>query len=251
MERKYSDKVVGIIKELMAKNYKSSSICDILLNRYNIKVSSSDLTPIRKGEAYIDVRSELNQIIKNNYPILIDENKQSTIKEIKWALVEGFNEDEIIKTYKISKILLLKIKLGYSPYFNIAPEFNSALELKYKRKKKANINDRVVFQIKKEFVNCKGDIQLNQLADKYKIDSGSISNILNFKCYESVGSSYNERIQRIKKKMADKKISILDEKKKAKIKKERLKISELKQKNNVIASKIKNYESKIKELLAP
>lgn len=250
MKRKYSDKVVGMIKELIAKNYKSSSIVDIMFNKYNIKVSSSDLHGIRTGDAYADVKTDLNQIIKTNYKTDLDENRINMIADIKWFLVNDCTEEEIIKTYNISNPLLLKIKMGHSPYYNIASDLNSEMEIKFKRKKKANINDRVVIQIKKEYVNCKGDILLDQLADKHKIDSGTISNILNLKCYESVGSSYNERIKRIKKKMADKKISILDEKKKAKIRTERLKISELKQKNNVIASKIKKYESKVKELLA-
>lgn len=250
MKRKLDDKTVGIIKEKMSAGFKNSSIIDIMKIEYNKIVSISDLNGIRTGQSYIDVEPHLNQKIKSNCAISLDKTKINMIKDIKLFLVNDFDELEIMQSYNITKSEMLKIKMGHTPYYNIAPELNSEMEDRFKRKKQANINEDIVIQIKKEYVKSQGSIQLDMLADTHKIDKGTVSNILNFRSYESVGSSYNERIKRIKKKIEDKKITKQKEKKKAKIQIDRLKIMEWKQKNNEIESKIKKLESNVKKLRA-
>lgn len=250
MKRKFSDKEVGIIKELMLKHYKTSTIIDLMSTDYKIEVTAYDLNSIRIGESYAEVKAHLNWTIKANYVTPLNEIEKNKIKEIKEALVHGFTEEDIIAYFNISKTEMVRIRMGYAKYYNIAPEFNSELEKLFKRKKRVNIDTAIVNAIKKEYVENDGIILLDKLADKYKISSGTISKILNLNYYESVGTSCNESIKRIKKKMADEKNIKQKEKIKARIQTESSKISELRQRKDVIASKIKKYESKIKELLA-
>lgn len=242
MKRKYDDKTVGIIKELMFRNYETSSIVKKMYEKYNKVVSTADLNAIRKGESYQDIKPYYNQKIKTTYITFPTKTQKNEIREIKWALANDYPEEEIRKLHKLSKIEMQKIKTGCAPYYNIAPEYNSALEKRFKNKKQVNINDAIVVAIKRIYVENSGEIKLAKLAEEHKIRMASVSNIINLKYYKSVGNSYNDSIERIKNDKSIKRIT------KEMIKTERSKISEYKQMKNAIPFKIKQCEDKIKKL---
>ncbi len=198
MIRKINDKNAEIIKKMLSKNYRTSSIIDEMQIKHGVTITAYDINNIKKGTAYCDIRPELNEVISKKYVSSIEDNE--LIKDIKYLLAEGFSESEIIMEYNISKKKLMGIRLGYSPYDLIAPEYNKQISLLNGRRKNMNINEKIVLSIKKEYVIKNGQISYAELATNHNIDKATVSNILTFKSYEQYGSSYNLKITRIKNK---------------------------------------------------
>ena len=249
MKRKLNKKVVAEIKNLLLKKYRDISIIDIIFHKYSITIEKSQLNTIKKGETYYDVSPQLNDSIKNLYSTSKRLNEEK-IKEIKWSLVNNYPEEEIIEVYNISKKIMMHIRMGYLPYYSIAPECNSEMERLWPRKKRCNIDEKMVIAIKKEFVDKEGYVKLKEIAEKHEINTGSVSTILNFKTYKDVGVSYNSKIKSIKKAqdlITKEKNSIKNKTKIATIK---MRIISLKVKRLEVANQIMQMKNNIKELNA-
>jgi hypothetical protein len=244
MNRKISEKNVEIIKVMLSKGYSNASIRDEMSIKYKQPIDSATLQSIKKGEAYVDVRSDLNEKILLNYGSKVKDIE--TIHDIKWALANGYNEIEILKNYEVSSKKLLKIKLLQAPYINISPEYNDEIRLLYRRRKKANIDKRMVIEIKKQYVLSKGNANLSEIGDSFKVDKATISNIINLKAYTHYGISFNQKITAIKNIIANEKKN--REALKLKLKIHRSKISELQKKKNQIADLIRRERQKSVEL---
>ena len=83
--------------------------------------------------------------------------------------------------------------------------------MKYPRKKKSNIDDKIFKDIKRQFVESNGAVLLKDLALAHKIDKGTVSTIVNLKCYVDINKSYNSRIESIlkeKRKRSERKMEI-------------------------------------------
>ena len=190
--------------------------------------------------AYVTVKPELNDTIRKNYSSNLSEKEENVIGVIKWALAEGISDEEIKQFHDMSDSKLRQIKYGYMPYYCISPQYNTEIEKRFKKRKKANIDKKMVKAIKKEFVEKKGDVLLNEIAEKHKIDKATVSTILNFKTYKEFGSSFNSKIIAIKKR----KESI---KKESETKKIEAKIEKVKQINQALQQKKNQIEEKLKE----
>jgi hypothetical protein len=198
MKRMISDNLVVKIKKLIIEGYSTKSIKEIMMINHELTIDSGTISNIKLGKTYYEIRPDLNDLIKNKLSISkkIDTQK---VSDIKWSLTcDDFSENEIIKVYSISDKILREIKLGYSPYCLISPEFNQILEKKYHRKKCNNIDDITVIDIKKQYVNSDGNILLSELASKHKIDKATVSTILSLKSYNDVGKSFHSKIIAIK-----------------------------------------------------
>lgn len=186
----------------MAKGYKTASIKDIMQNKHNQMVSTPDLSQIRRCESYSEILPDLNSKIMAQFKQ--GSIAESTIvEEVKWAIANDFSDQEILKSFKISKKQMSAIKMGVFPYHNIATEFNDEIRERWPRKKKINIDKKLVISIKKEYVNYNGAIKLQELATKCRLDKTTISVILNLKAYSDYGSSYNSKIIQIKKRQEE------------------------------------------------
>lgn len=248
MKRKISNIHAAIIKELLVQNYCPAKISNYMEIQYNIKIAKANINNIRKGVSYSEIRPDLNSKIKDIYCNNIKNTNVEEISSIKWALSEGFSTEDILNSYPISKKEITSIKMGYMPYWGIAPEFNDILSVKFPRKKKTNIDEKMVVEIKKEFVKSKGDITLAQVANKYQINKGSVTNILSLNCYVDMGVSYNHRITTIKEKMEAERIKKRKEVINKKISNENIK-KKINRKNLIaINEKIKASETKMKSL---
>ena len=211
MMRNINDANVAKIKELIVKGYSNKSIVETMQIKYRITLNGTTINDIKYGRTYYDVRPDLNNQIKSK--VSNNENIDSeTIADIKFLLsCNEYSESEIKENYNISNKKLLEIKLGYAPYHLIAPEFNNILGMKYPRKKKSNINNKIVKDIKRQFVESNGAVLLKDLALAHKIDKGTVSTIVNLKCYADINKSYNSRIESIlkeKRKRPERKMEI-------------------------------------------
>ncbi|MFW5983080.1 MAG: hypothetical protein ACOCQ4_01160 [bacterium] len=204
MKRKISDQYVETIKKMIAKGHSNKYIREHLWIKHGKNISSGQLNEIKKGEAYRDVREDLNEEVFAQYQSrkVID---IQLISDIKWALAEGYSDTEILKAYKISKTKLRTIKMLYAPYRNIASQYNDAIYSNWKRRKKTNIDKQLVIKIKKEYVTSNGQLNLTKTADSLNIDKATVSCILNLKAYREHGRSYNNKILSINKNIAKEK----------------------------------------------
>jgi hypothetical protein len=198
MNRKIEDKHVEIIKTMLSKGYSTRAIMDEMFITHGTKINSNDICGIRYGQAYADVKSELNDKILSLHSSEYLKNKD-VITGIKFALANGYRDSEILKVYRVTPKLLCKIKMLNIPFYNIAPEFNDGIRLLYGRRKKANIDKNTVNEIKRQYVLSNGEISLAFLAETYGIASTTVSTILNLKTYTDYGKSFNAKISTIKK----------------------------------------------------
>jgi predicted DNA-binding protein YlxM (UPF0122 family) len=204
MIRKYNDKVVKLIKVMLSKGYKCSSIIDIMKNEYGVEISSTILQSMSRCDSYADVCPYLNDNIMriSNYNTTIESKK---VTEIKWAISNDYSDEEIMHVFNISRKVLTSIRMCKAPYFNIAPEFNIIIQEKCPRKKKVNINRKIVIEIKKEFIANEGHILLKDIATKHGLNSGTVSNVISLKTYQSFGISFNSKILKIRREKEKKK----------------------------------------------
>jgi|GEM_PF-6787169 len=249
MKRQLEDKHVAKIKQMLIQNYKALSIRDIMKQKYGITITDANIQNIKKLEAYKDVRPDLNSALRAIYPAKTRYDTYS-LSVIKWALAEGISYDEIIRYYDVSKTTLTHIRLGHMPYYSIAPEYNSRIEKRFKGKKRANIDKKMVLAIKKEYVDKEGGVLLSKIAEKNKIDKATVSLILNFRYYKEVGISYNSKIISIKKKKDAEKTSKQKERIWLKIEKENQNNQVLREKKELIEAKLKESNTKLKNLRA-
>ena len=236
MERSISDKTVSIIKEMLAKGYPNGAIKATLKIRQSIEVSSQIITQIKKGENYVDVREDLNEKIFAQFETKLSPEMLQIIEGVKFALANEYKKDEILTTYKISPKRLYNIKMLYAPYCNIAPEYNEKIRSTWRRKKMVNIDSKMVRNIKEMYVHHNGSISISEIVKYFKIDKGTISNILNLKTYANSGVKYNPELKKIfKTKQTALKQKRMAKEKKAKI---RLKIQNLQANERVIKDRI-------------
>ncbi|KAF0238500.1 MAG: hypothetical protein FD181_1003 [Prolixibacteraceae bacterium] len=240
MKRSIEDKHVAKIKQMLTQNYKVNSIRDFMKLKYGVFVSSAQIQSIKIMNAYVTVNPELNDTIRKIHSSRLHKDEAEVIGDVKWALANGYSDDEIMKSYEVSDSKLKHIKYGYMPYYSISTQYNSAIEKKFAKRKKANIDRRMVVAIKKEFVEKNGDVSLNEIAEKHKIESATVSTILNFKYYKEFGRSFNTRIIGIKKR----KEAIKKEKETRRIE---AKIEKVKQLNQALLQKKNQIEEKLKE----
>lgn len=246
MRRKISNRNAEIIKVMLSKKYRSISIIDIMRDKHNLIITASDINNIKKGMSYYDIRPDLNTIISNNFDCRnVDVNK---INEVKWALANGFSETEITTTYEISRKKLMMIKMGYAPFCLIATEYNEEIDLRYSRRKKVNVDKKIVMSIKKEYIFKNGDITCAELASKYNIDKGTVSNILTLKLYPDYGKSYNLQILRIKAKANKLKNAKIELEKNRKIEAEKQKIQLYISQFNALNAKIDKSRKLVQSL---
>jgi hypothetical protein len=249
MKRQIADKHVEKIKEMLIQNYKTVSIIDLMKHKYGITVSSANIQNIKKLEAYKDVRPDLSDALRAKFCARTRVDAYE-VEVIKWALAEGLSFEEIMESSKISRNKLNRIKLGHMPYCSIAPKYNCKIEKRFNGKKHANIDNRMVIAIKKEYIENEGDVVYNQIAEKHKIDKATVSTILNFKYYKEVGVSFNSKINSIKKKKEAAKRAKEKERNKLKINKEKQNILSLRQKKERIEEKLNESNTKLKNLRA-
>jgi len=241
---------IAKIKQMLTQNYKVVSIRDFMKNEYGVYVSHAQIQSIKKLKTYVVVNPELNDSISkiNSSELCGDEAK--VIGGIKRALATGFSDEEIMESYDVSDFKLKHIKWGYMPYYSISPQYNSVIDEKFQKRKKAHIDKKMVIAIKKEFVDKKGDVLLNEIAKKHKIDKSTVSLILNFKYYEELGISFNSKINSIKKSKESIKKENVSKRIEAKIEKvkqinqallqKRIQIEEKLQKSNIYIKNLRN-----------
>lgn len=248
MQRQIQDKHVAKIKQMLTRDYKDVSIKDIMKHEHGVCVSTAQIQGIKKMSAYVDVKPELNDTIRKIHSSSSCKEGAKVIEDIKWALANGYSDEDIMKHLEVSGSKLNHIKRGYMPYYSIAAQYNSQIEKRFAIRKKANIDKKMVTAIKKEFVVKDGDVSFDKIAEKYKIDKGTVCTIINFKTYKEFGSSFNSKIIAIKKR----KESIKKEKEtkriEAKIEKVKRISQALLQKKNQIEEKLQKSNIYIKEL---
>lgn len=247
MKRTISNKHAEIIKELLVKNYQPFEIAAHMKINYGVIIKSTSIHDIRKGSSYVDVRSDLNNSIKQTYQ---SKNKLDIekIRNVKWALTESYSTDEIKEVFQVSAKTITEIKMGYMPYWDISPEYNYLIENLYPRKKRANIDNKVVLAIKKEYVTINGNVKLDDIAIKHKIDSATVSTVLSLKSYENVGVSFNSKILSIKKKKRAEQERIKKEKNQIRINSEKQKLESAKRKLELYKERIQVSKDKINKI---
>lgn len=247
MKRKINDKDVEIIKVLLSEGYGNKSVIDIVRIKHNIEIDQYLLCNIKSGNSYYDIRPDLNDKIYLKSKIS-KKNDVNKISDIKYLLTcDEFSDEEIMKHYMISEKTLRGIKLCYYPYIMISPEYNEIIKDKYHRRKKVNISDRIILDIKKQFIETKGEISLVELGKKHKIDKATVSTIISLKTYKETGEKYNSKISSIILKKAKKKLSRKNTREK--ISKERNRIKEIRLKQNIEVSKSNSYLKALQESL--
>lgn len=247
MERKISNKHAEIIKELLVKNYQPFEIAAHMKIKFGVVIKRTNIHDIRKGVSYLDVRSDLNNSIKQTYQTQgkFDIEK---ISNIKWALTENYSPDEIKKVFQVPAKTVREIKMGQMPYWDIAPEFNQLIENLYPRKKKVNIDKNVVVAIKNEYVTVNGNVKLADIARKHKIDDSMVSGIISLKKYKQFGVSFNSKILSIKKKKRAEQERIKKEKNQNRINSEKQKLESAKKKLELYKEKINVSKDKINNI---
>ena len=193
MKRKLKNIEAERIKVMLAKGYKNSSIQETFKIKYNSEVSTSTIAEIKKGAQYRDVRQNLNERIFDQYVMRISKEKQEIVEGVKFALANGYSEDEIINTYKISGRYFLNIKMLYAPFCNIAPEYNDKIRSLKVRTKKVNIDSKMVRKIKELHIQHYGKKSNSEIATMMKIDKATVTNVLNLKIYQNYGNKFNSR----------------------------------------------------------
>ena len=247
MKRKISNKHAEIIKIMMTKGYSNSSIRDELLIKHGQNITASQLQTIKKGQAYLDVREDLNELMFAKYQVKRNIDEQ-LIADIKWALAEGYSDAEILEVYKLSKAKLYSIRMLFAPYLNIAPEYNDDIMALRTRHKKVNIDRKLVIEIKKKYVLSNGKMNRSEIADSLNINKGTVSSIINLKTYIEYGRSYNNKIIAIRNKIekAKKKRETLK-----KIRKNKLRaINVLRDKRDYYNNLIKDKQNELKKEIA-
>ena len=247
MKRKISDKHAAIIKKMLSENYKTASIKDFMRINHGVVISGVQIYSIKRLETYREVRPELNDSIGKFY-VRRGSDVAERISGIKFALANGFSDEDIIKEYQVKGKELLRIKLGQLPYYSISPEYNSEIDKRRTRIKVINIDSTAVTTIKKEFADKNGDVILQKIAKKHKIDKATVSTILSFKFYKEFGAFYNSKIDSINKEKEARRNDKKRERVKVKIEREKLKRDALIQKKKQIVSQEKQINTKIKEL---
>lgn len=243
MIRKYNNNTIEIVKKMMVSGYSNVVIKETMFLRHKIEITSSTLQQIKSVSSYSDVCSHLNKNIKclPKFKYYLD---KELIEEIKWSISNDYTDEEIIRVFKISRKRLTSIKMGYAPFFSVAPQYNSVIQEKHPRKKRNNVDRNMIIKIKKEYVDNYGDISLISIAEKLGTSDSVVSRILNLKIYSTIGSSFNSKILSIKKKKEKlKQQKILNEKRKIE---ERNKLSKLREQKKMIIDKIKEQENRIK-----
>lgn len=192
MKRIISDKHVAIIKIMLSQGYSNRAIQDEFLIKHGQKIDLMHLQFIKKGEAYKDVRDDLNEKIFENHSDKRTKNIEN-IPDIKWALANGFSELEIIKVFEITRSRLHKIKMLFAPFVNISPEYNDAIRLLHRRKKIVNIDKNLVTKIKERYVISNGKQSFSEIGNAFTINTGTVSTILNLKKYSEYGKSYTKK----------------------------------------------------------
>ncbi|WP_163710172.1 hypothetical protein [Mangrovibacterium lignilyticum] len=247
MKRKISDEHVAIIKQMLSRNYKTSSIKEFMQNKHGVYISAPQIYGIKKLTSYIDVRPNLNDAISKAYSSRIT-NDIERITDTKWALANGYLEEEIMNLYNWEKRELMAIRMGQNPYYSIAPEYNYQIKKRWGRKKNANIDKKMVIAIKKEYVDRNGEVLLNEIAEKHKIDKATVSTILTLKFYKEFGVAYNSKIKLITQMKEDKKKEKKNERCKVKIANEKLKHDALMRKKKQIENQLRESNANLKRL---
>lgn len=245
MKRKISDQHVAIIKIMLSQGYSSRAITDELFIKHGHKIHPMFVQYIKKGEAYKDVREDLNDIIFSivSDNIITDKDK---IPDIKWSLANGYSEEDIQRVFGISKSKLYKIKMLHAPFRNISPEYNDVILSLHRRKKCANIDKNMVIEIKRRYIASDGKASFSEIGDAFKISAGTVSTILRLKKYSDYGISYNPKIISIKSKMAKEKKKT--EEHKRRLNKGRAKINELYLQKKQLSDIIRMKRSQLKEM---
>lgn len=249
MKRQIADKHVAKIKEMLAQNYKDSSIRDIMQHKHRVTITKGNMQSIKRLASYKDVRPDLNHAISATYSNKIATDTKN-IKLIKWALAMGYSHEEIMNDLNVSERKLRSIRHGHMPYYSIASKYNSQIEKRFKKKKRTNIDSKMVRAIKKEYIEKEGDVLYSEIAERHKINEATVSTILNLKCYKEAGISFNSKINSIKKKKEAAKASKKKKEIKLKIDKEKQNIQSLQNKKKEIEEKLKESNSKLKNLRA-
>lgn len=184
---KMKDKLTNIqvleIKRLLFEDeYTCSEIADIF------NVENYAIYRIRSLDSYKEVVSPYDNELKlksqNNKRKLNEE----MVKEIKKLIYEEkLSDSEVAKMYNTKRETINSIRLG-KIWSHVKTEHDDIIS----EKKFENLSLDNVVQIKKLIATT--EITNKELAQKYKVDASSISNIKTLKSYIEIASEYNDTL---------------------------------------------------------
>lgn len=176
------EEVLTIKRLLFEDEYTCSEIADIF------NVENYVINRIRSLESYKKIISPYDNELK----LQSDKNKrklnEEMVREIKKIIYEEkLSDSEVAKMYNTKRETINSIRLG-KIWSHVKTEYDDIIS----EKKFENLSLDNVVQIKKLIATT--EITNKELAEKYKVDASSISNIKTLKSHTEIASEYNDAL---------------------------------------------------------